>query len=191
MHHLTASKKICPHFHFSLQHGSESVLNRMGRQSTLAEYREILGFLLEQSPRAGIGADIIVGFPGETESDFEGMVDFLSRAPLTYFHVFSYSPRPGTEAAGWPQVGDWKKKARTARLRKLSRQKNLAFRSRFLGQELEAVVIENNGGTAEALTSNYIQVRIPACPVESGRPVLVRLNRVGERETFGEVVTRS
>jgi threonylcarbamoyladenosine tRNA methylthiotransferase MtaB len=191
LRHVTASKKICPHFHLSLQHGSESVLKRMGRQSTVAEYRDTLAFLREQSPQAGIGADIIVGFPCEAESDFEDTVEFLSEAPLTYFHVFSYSPRPGTDAAGWPQVSESKKKARAARLRRMSCQKNLAFRSRFLGQELEAVVIENNGGTADALTSNYIQVRLSACPVESGRPVLVKLNRVREHETVGEVVTRS
>jgi len=186
--HLTASKKICPHFHLSLQHGSEAVLRRMGRQSTVAEYRDTISSLRELSPQAGIGADIIAGFPGETEEDFEQMVEFLTGMPLTYFHVFSYSPRPGTEAADWPQVDDKKKKERAALLRKISRQKNLASRSLFLGQELEAVVIEKEDGTAVVLTSNYIQIRVPACPAEEGQRVRVKPDRVTERETSGTII---
>lgn len=186
--HLTTSKKICPHFHLSLQHGSEAVLRRMGRQSTVAEYRDAISSLRELSPHAGIGADIIAGFPGETDEDFEQMVEFLSGTPLTYFHVFSYSPRPGTEAADWPQVDDKKKKERAALLRKLSRQKNLAFRSLFLGQELEAVVIEKQGAAAVVLTSNYIQIRVPACPAEEGQRVRVKPDRVTERETSGTII---
>ncbi len=186
--HLTASKKICPHFHLSLQHGSEAVLRRMGRQSTVAEYRDAILSLREHSPHACIGADVIAGFPGETEEDFEQMVEFLSETPLTYFHVFSYSPRPGTAAADWPQVDDKKKKERAALLRKLSRRKNLAFRSLFLGQELEAVVIEKEDGAAVVLTSNYIQIRVPACPAEEGRQVRVKPDRVTERETSGTII---
>jgi len=188
--HLTTSKKICPHFHLSLQHGSEAILARMGRQSTPEEYRNILMVLREHSPRAGIGADLIVGFPGETERDFERMIKFVMEVPLTYFHVFSYSPRPGTDAAGWPQVSDQTKKERAGLLRKISRQKNWAFRSLFLGQELEAVVIEKTGGTAEVLTSNYIQVRVPACPAEPGKPVVVRPERITDRDTTGIIVDR-
>jgi len=188
LEHLTASKKICPHFHLSLQHGSEAVLRRMGRQSTVAEYRDAISSLRELSPRAGIGADIIAGFPGETEEDFEQMVEFLTGTPLTYFHVFSYSPRPGTEAADWPQVDDKKKKERSALLRKISRQKNLAFRSLFLGQELEAIVIEKEDGAADVLTSNYIQIRVPACPAEEGQRVRVKPDRVTERETSGTII---
>jgi len=191
LEHLTASKKICPHFHLSLQHGSEAVLRRMGRQSTVAEYRDAISSLRELSPRAGIGADIIAGFPGETEEDFEQMVEFLTGTPLTYFHVFSYSPRPGTEAADWPQVDDKKKKERSALLRKISRQKNLAFRSLFLGQELEAVVIEKEDGVADVLTSNYIQIHVPACPAEEGQRVRVKPDRVTERETLGEIISLS
>jgi len=189
--HLTASKKICQHFHLSLQHGSEAVLRRMGRQGTAAEYRDLIAYLAERSPHAGLGADIIVGFPGETEEDFERMVDFLLGTPLTYFHVFSYSPRPGTEAADWPQVDDKKKKERAFLLRKISRQKNLAFRSLFLGQELEAVVIEKQGAAADVLTSNYIQVHVPACPAEEGQRVRVTIERVAERQSFGEIISLS
>lgn len=186
--HLTASKIICPHFHLSLQHGSEAVLRRMGRQSTVAEYRDTISSLREHSPQAGIGADIIAGFPGETEEDFKQMVEFLSETPLTYFHVFSYSPRPGTEAADWPQVDEKKKKERAALLREISRQKNLAFRSLFLGQELEAVVIEKEGEAADVLTSNYIQIRVPACPAEERQRVRVKPDRVTERGTSGTII---
>jgi threonylcarbamoyladenosine tRNA methylthiotransferase MtaB len=160
----------------------------MGRQSTVAEYRDTISSLREHSPQAGIGADIIAGFPSEKEEDFEQMVEFLSETPLTYFHVFSYSPRPGTEAADWPQVDEKKKKERAALLRKLSRQKNLAFRGLFLGQELEAVVIEKEGEAVDVLTSNYIQIRVPACPAEEGQQVRVKPDCVTERETTGTII---
>jgi len=98
LEHLTTSPKICRHFHLSLQHGSDRILKTMGRSVRRDDFERILWNLRHNAPDAALGADIIVGFPGETDEDFESMRDFLARSPLSYFHVFSYSPRRGTQA---------------------------------------------------------------------------------------------
>ncbi|MGB7295883.1 MAG: MiaB/RimO family radical SAM methylthiotransferase [Candidatus Aminicenantales bacterium] len=183
---LTESGGICPHFHLSLQHGSDRVLKRMGRGSSSAGYRRILERLREGSPAAALGADIIVGFPGEEEKDFDELCDFLAGSPLDYLHVFSYSPRPGTPAAGWPQVGEWEKRRRSSVLRTFSAERRRAFRERFLGRELEAIVVKRKESEGELLTSNYIGVRVPLCSVRPGGEVQVRITRVEEEWAEGE-----
>jgi threonylcarbamoyladenosine tRNA methylthiotransferase MtaB len=187
LEHFASSKTISPHFHLSLQHGSERVLQAMGRKSTLAEYRDIMAFLRSRSPEAALGADIIVGFPGETEEDFESTARFLTDSPLNYFHVFSYSPRPGTAASSLKPVDDKKRKERAARLRKLSQLKNLAFRKSLIGRELGGIVIQKDAHGAEILTGNYIDIRLPSCSAPEGNEVKVKILSVSDKETCGEM----
>lgn len=186
--HLTSSKKICPHFHLSLQHGSDEILQRMGRKIRIEDYRRILEFIRQKSPFAALGADIIVGFPGESDEDFEKMFRFLQRSSLTYFHVFSYSPRPGTEAAQWKQVDEKVKKERASKLRGLSRKKNLSFRQSLLGQAREAVVTKKEHGGSQVLTSNYIKVHLPSCSSDEKDEVRIRITEVTENMTKGKIL---
>jgi threonylcarbamoyladenosine tRNA methylthiotransferase MtaB len=160
----------------------------MGRKIRAKDYRIILSQLREKSPRASLGADIIVGFPGESEDDFEQTYSFLEQSPLTYFHVFAYSPRPGTEASSWSQVEDEAKRKRGALLRELSRKKNSRFRQLFLGKDCEAIVIKKEKQRAEVLTSNYFKVSIPSCPYDEREEVRVRITKVDRYITEGEVV---
>ncbi len=190
MEFITTCEKICPHFHLSLQSGSNEILSRMGRRIEVEAYNEILLSLREKSPCASLGADIIVGFPGETEEEFEHTSTFLKQSPLTYFHVFSYSPRPGTAAASWPQVHDREKTERSAILRKISRAKNEDFRRNFWGKECEAVVIKKGKTEDEVLTSNYLRVCVPSSPYNEKDEVRVLITQVDERETRGKVVNR-
>ncbi len=186
---ITTSEKICPHFHLSLQSGSDEILDRMGRRSKVEAYNEILSSFRERS-HASLGADIIVGFPGETEEEFEQTFAFLKQSPLTYFHVFSYSARPGTVAASWQQVHDRVKKERAALLRGLSRAKNEDFRRNFLGKECEAVIVKKGETEEEVLTSNYLRVYIPSSPCGEKEEVKVLITQVDERKTRGEFVDR-
>jgi threonylcarbamoyladenosine tRNA methylthiotransferase MtaB len=183
--HMTSSRKICPHYHLSLQHGSDDILKRMGRKIKVADYHRILAYLRKNSPQASLGADIIVGFPGESEDDFEETYRFLEKSPLTYFHVFPYSPRPGTAASSWPQTDENVKKRRASLLRRLSRQKNLNFRLRFLDRELDGIVIKNEKEGAEVLTFNYFKVLVPHCPSEEREEVRVQIRKVSQKETIG------
>jgi threonylcarbamoyladenosine tRNA methylthiotransferase MtaB len=189
LEHITEGQKICPHFHLSLQHGSDKILRLMGRRTTISLYLEILAYLRHHSPRASLGADIIVGFPGEGEEEFDQSLSFLERSPLTYFHVFPYSPRPWTAAASWPQVEEKTKKERAWLLRRLGREKNMEFRQKFLGKKEEAIVIKKRQGETEVLTSNYLRVSVPFCPKGEGEEVRVKIIKAGEKETEGIIVS--
>ncbi|MFA4925541.1 MAG: tRNA (N(6)-L-threonylcarbamoyladenosine(37)-C(2))-methylthiotransferase MtaB [Candidatus Aminicenantales bacterium] len=188
---IAGEDKICPHFHLSLQHASPEVLKKMGRRSQPEEYLEILNYLHDQRPEASLGADIITGFPEESEEDYLFLKKFLETSPLTYFHVFSYSPRPGTPAARWPGVPEKIKKDRADGLRKISREKNLAFKLKFLNQARRAIVVRKKGDRAEALTDNYIKVILTGNKSQEAglrQLVPVRINRVTATEVTGEVV---
>ncbi len=184
---LTSSGKICPHFHLSLQNGSDRILERMGRKIKTEQYKGILHDLREKSPLASLGADIIVGFPGESEDDFAQTYSFLEQSPLTYFHVFTYSPRPGTAAASWPQVESNLKRQRAALLRDLSRKKNASFRKLFVGKECNGIVIKKERARTEVLTSNYLKVFIPSCPYQEKEEVRVRIVKA-DGGTTGELI---
>ena len=184
---ITADPKVCPHFHVSLQHASERVLRLMGRAGGPEMYARTLEELRRRAPDAALGADIIVGFPGETEDDFRELRSFLERSPLTYFHVFTFSPRPATPAAERPHLPNGVVRDRAVDLRRLSAEKGLRFRELFLGRELEAVVIQNAGRGAEVLTANNIRVRVPSCRAPEREFVRVRVSRVLPGRTEGEV----
>ena len=186
---LTTSPSLCPHFHLSLQHGSERLLRRMGRRGGAALYSPVLVALRERSPQAALGADIIVGFPGETQADFDETREFLERSPLTYLHVFSYSPRPGTPAASWPQVSPLLKKERAAALRCISAAKSLAFGRRFIGRELEAVVVKQARGIFHLLTANYLSLTAPADGHQSPGPLRVLVSHEADGRLRGVVLS--
>jgi threonylcarbamoyladenosine tRNA methylthiotransferase MtaB len=184
---ITSSPIVCPHFHISLQHGSDDILRRMGRNVKVADYKQILNVLVQKSPNAALGADFIVGFPGETEADFESMVDFVEKSPLTYLHVFSYSQRPGTPAARWKQVEERIKKERAAGLRDLSKRKNERFRMGLIGSIWDGVVIEHQNRLAHILTSNYVQVDVSDCMADERERVQVKITKVQGNKTRGQI----
>jgi threonylcarbamoyladenosine tRNA methylthiotransferase MtaB len=211
---VAGNPKICQHFHFSLQHASKRVLDKMGRAIGPDRYESILGSLRYRSPSAALGADVIVGFPEETDEDFAALEDFLRRSPLTYFHVFSYSPRDGTPAALKPQTSEFIKRARSSALRRLSTEKSFRFRQSFAGRELDAIVIRSSNdrkghddeegerrdpsggrpGAADAgsrrpevLTDNYVRVFVPSSAAPERESVRVRITRVLPGSTEGVI----
>lgn len=188
--HMTSSARIAPHYHLSLQSGSSSVLESMGRGASSPEgYERIVDGLRKASPDASIGADILVGFPAETDGEFLKTRDFLSSVSANYFHVFPYSPREGTAAARMKQVAVRKRMERAADLRALSAEKDLLFRKGFLGRELDGVVISRNGEGAEVLTGNFIPVSVPVCPAPRGEWAEVRITGVSASGTTGEIAS--
>jgi threonylcarbamoyladenosine tRNA methylthiotransferase MtaB len=176
---ITTDPRICPHYHLSLQHASENVLQRMGRSSRSADYADALRRLRAGRPDAALGADIIVGFPGESEADFLELRDFLESSPLTYFHVFGFSPRPDTPAAAWPPVRDADRRRRSSVLREISARKRLVFQQSFVGRELDGIVVKSSDGTARVLTGNYIDVLVRGCGAPSGAAVRIRVDEAG------------
>ncbi len=184
-----ASKRIRPHFHLSLQHASENVLRAMNRSGSAESFSRILDRYRERSPWAALGADIIVGFPGETERDFRAAEEFLEASPLTAVHVFAYSARPGTPAARLPRLEDRVRKERADRLRAFARERDFRFRRAQEGRVEEAVVINRRGAEAAVLTANAIDVRVPICGTPEGETVRVRIGPATGAGTRGEIVS--
>ena len=178
---LAANPRICPHFHLPLQSGEASILRRMNRAYTPALYAEVVRRIATQMPEAAIGCDILVGFPGESEEQFESAFGFLSRLPLAYLHVFSYSPRPDTAALRLgPPVPVALRQERSLRLRNLDRELRRRFAARQAGT-VQAVLPEGPCGAGEwqGLTGNYLRVRFPWTPTASPAMPLVLLEETG------------
>jgi threonylcarbamoyladenosine tRNA methylthiotransferase MtaB len=149
---------VAPHFHLPLQHASNGVLERMRRPYTIEKYSELVDDIRARVPHAAIGSDVIVGFPGETDEDFQRLTDYLDRSPLTHIHVFPYSDRPGTEASSLGgKVHGGVVKARGERVREISRALQTRFRASLVGTTRPALTIED--GTV-AVTDNYIRVAV-------------------------------
>ncbi len=163
---MTSSKNVCDHFHLSLQSGSDSVLSRMNRKYTTEEFMEKVEIIRKYMPQAGITTDIIVGFPGETDEEFNETMNFVKAVGFSRIHVFKYSPRKGTPAASMDgQIhGDVKSK-RSEELIKLGEELAIAFNSKFNHKKLAVLFEEKTKGKSnvyEGYTTNYIRVQVPS-----------------------------
>ena len=161
---VASSERIAPHFHVPLQSGSDRILRAMHRWYRSEHYAERIQRIRRLSPGAAIGADVIVGFPGEKEAEFQTTADFIERLPLTYLHVFSFSVRPGTAAAALPEreyVAPDVIRHRARFLRSLGEKKASAFRAAQSGRTLRALTLARTGEDwTEALTGNYLKVEV-------------------------------
>ncbi len=161
---MASSAKLCHFLHLPLQSGDDAVLRRMGRRYTRDRFRSVVEYAVERLPDLGLGTDIIVGFPGETDAEFENTIAFIDSLPFSNLHVFSYSPRRGTPAAEMNHQVDPKvKRDRSARLIALGKTKRETFASSFSGRPVTALIerIDDNGA-ASGWTDQYLPVRITA-----------------------------
>jgi len=151
--------EIAPHFHLPLQHASDRVLATMRRPYTIDYYASLVADIRRRIPHASIGSDVIVGFPGESDVDFEALTAYLEASPLTHVHVFPYSDRPGTAAARMKnKVAGPVIRERAQRARDIGRQLSNRFHDSQVGTDHRALTIDD--GTM-AVTGNYLKVRIP------------------------------
>ena len=185
-------KGLCRHLHIPLQSGDDAVLAAMKRDYTAGFYQDLVEGIAARVPGIALGADVMVGFPGEGEKQFENTVRLIQNSPLTHLHVFSYSRRPGTEAAVMDdQVPEQIKKERSERLRELGREKNAAFRKRFAGSALNVVIESKTDpatGALSGLTDNYIRVLIPELKQEAvGKEVTVKITESETPLTIGTI----
>jgi threonylcarbamoyladenosine tRNA methylthiotransferase MtaB len=156
---VAASPRLAPHFHLPLQHASDRVLAAMRRPYTIEYYASLVEYIRACVPHASIGSDIIVGFPGETDDDFDRLAAYLERSPLTHIHVFPYSDRPGTPASALKdKVDGVVVRERGQRIREIGRLLSERFRDSQVGTAHRALTLED--GTL-AVTGNYLKVRIP------------------------------
>jgi threonylcarbamoyladenosine tRNA methylthiotransferase MtaB len=163
---VAESPRIAKHAHVPMQSGSDSVLRRMHRKYRPWHYREKIEKIRAAMPDAAIGADVMVGFPGETEAEFEQTRRMIEDLPFTYLHVFTFSARPGTPAAVMGnQVPVNIARERNRVLRDLGDKNKLNFMRSFIGRKLEAITLNityEDGGDhwTEALTDNYLKMRV-------------------------------
>ena len=164
---FASTDRLAEHFHMPLQSGSDRILAAMHRWYRTEHYARRVDLIRERLPHAAIGADVIAGFPGETEADHEATLAFIERLPFTYLHVFSYSARPGTPAASLPnQVPVHIIKRRARQLRALGESKSAAFRQSQLDRTLRVLTLRRDAnderlGVTPALSSNYLRVLRP------------------------------
>lgn len=155
--------RLARHLQIPLQSGCDTVLLRMRRNYRTADYARVVERLRAAVPDIGLGADVIVGFPGETDAEFDATCRFIEGSPLNYLHVFSYSARPGTPAAAMPgALAPPVVRERSARLRALGRDLSLRFRRAFVGRDVPALVLREvrPDGRLRALTDNFIDVGV-------------------------------
>jgi len=157
---VASSPRICKHAHVPLQSGSDKVLRRMHRKYRPWHYADRIERIRQAMPDAAIGADVMVGFPGETADDFEQTRAFIDSLPFTYLHVFTYSSRPGTPSAEMPdQVPVQVARERNRILRTLANEKKRVFMETFVGREVQAITLTHfDGEYTEALTDNYLKL---------------------------------
>lgn len=191
MQSILNTGKVCDHFHLSLQSGSDTVLKRMNRKYTCDEYRNIVKLIRKYMPSAGITTDIIVGFPGETEEEFNETYEFVKEIGFSRIHVFKYSPRKGTPAAkSKEQVDGNIKNIRSERLISLGEELMLKFNSNFIGKNLTVLFEEESKKEKdyiEGYTTNYIRVKVQQKPDLLGKIVDVKINSMKDEFLLGEI----
>ena len=183
-----ASPRIAKHAHVPLQSASDRILRRMHRRYRPWHYEDRIQRIHAAMPRAAIGADVMVGFPGESGEDFEETRAFIERLPFTYLHVFTYSSRPGTPSAQMPeQVPVHQARERNHVLRELAARKKRSFQEQFLGQTLPALTLTHvSHGRTEALTGNYQKLWL-AGELPANRMLSARIHSIDGEALLGEV----
>lgn len=173
---------FCPHFHLPLQSGDDLILKKMHRPYTRSLFRNQIIKINELLPDAAIGVDTLIGFPGETEKAFENTYSLISELPVTYLHVFPFSPRKGTSASSYPQPVDSKTiKARCKRMRSLGHVKRKNFYKKFTGKPVEILIEDKRDkftGLLKGITSNYIPVYVNGDDNLKNTLVQLRIDKV-------------
>ncbi|MDT8441506.1 MAG: tRNA (N(6)-L-threonylcarbamoyladenosine(37)-C(2))-methylthiotransferase MtaB [Desulfuromonadales bacterium] len=183
------SAAICPHFHVPLQSGDNAVLRRMQRTYDRELFRERIMAIHARLPHAGIGLDVITGFPGETEQEFANTCRLIEGLPVSDLHVFPYSRRPGTVAAAFAdQVPGDVSRQRAESLRQLAAAKQRAFAGRFIGETLEVVVENSDDGMLRGVSRNYLDVCFAGPNTVRGQAVPVRIVGIVDDHLTGELL---
>ena len=180
--YVAKSRRFCRHFHIPLQSGDDDVLKKMQRPYTRNYFHDLVFKINKQLPDAAVGADILVGFPGETREAFENTYNLILASPIAYLHVFPFSSRPGTPASKFAdKVAPETIKKRCARIRRLGVEKKVGFYKKFRGQILEVLIEETRDkktALLRGISSNYIPVLIDAPDAHMNTIVQVRIEKL-------------
>ncbi|MGH9401563.1 MAG: tRNA (N(6)-L-threonylcarbamoyladenosine(37)-C(2))-methylthiotransferase MtaB [Terriglobia bacterium] len=195
---VAAEPRLADHFHVPLQSGSDRILRQMNRRYWAAQYAERILAIRESMPNCGIGADVMTGFPGETDRDHAESARFIESLSFTYLHIFPYSSRPSTPAAACAdQVNGRIAHERSAEIRAVIGRKRQTFLATQIGRTLSAVTLsgraeradkaDRGDGETTALSSNFVAISLPECRIGPNRLAEVRVNRAHEGRLYGIV----
>lgn len=185
---LVKLNKICDHFHLSLQSGCNATLKRMNRKYTTEQFEKVAQLLRQAFSNVHLTTDIIVGFPGETEEEFETTYDFLKKIQFYKMHVFQYSPRKGTVASTMPnQIEGNIKEERSKKLIQLSNGNQKAYHEVYLGKQVQVLFEEQQDGYIKGHTTNYMVVKIQTQKNLANTIQMVKIVDSNEAELVGEL----
>lgn len=188
---IATEEKLCRHLHLPLQNGSDKILEAMNRDYTVQQYADKIAEIRSKIPQIALTTDVMVGFPGETDEDFEATYQLIEELAFSDLHVFKYSKREGTAAAKFPnQVHSKVKKERSAKLRRLADDLALQYRKKFLGTKLDVLIEEERDGSTgllTGLTDNYLRVMIDDQDQYRKELIEVELNKLQEDYLFGKI----
>lgn len=190
---IADNEKICPHLHIPLQSGDDTILSKMRRNYNSGQYVDTVLRALEKIPRLGLGADVIIGFPGETDTSFENTRKLIESLPFTYLHSFAYSPRKGTEAYDFKSsLAKTIKKARNKILTDLAEEKSLHFRRQLIGETV-TVLFENQRDTVTGYLKGHTEHYVPVIAQGGDRLmnqlVQVKIKAVRDQQVSGCVLS--
>jgi len=186
---LWQNGRLCPHFHLSLQSGSDAVLRRMKRKYTPADYLKAVELIRSVVPEAAVTTDVIVGFPSETDGEFEETLEFCKKIKFARIHVFPFSPRPGTAAAEMPQpVTDAVKKDRSDRMLALAKESARNFQQGLLGKTADVLWEQKSANVWSGLTGNYIKVYARSSDELTNTVTPVKLLKLYRDGVWGEPI---
>jgi threonylcarbamoyladenosine tRNA methylthiotransferase MtaB len=182
--------RICPHFHLSIQSGDNEILASMNRGYKAEAVNRAIGKLISARSESTVGADFIVGFPGETQKQFENTLSMIETNPIHHLHVFSYSDRPGTQAAGLPnKVTPSQKNQRREILQEMAKHKKRDHLHGFIGRTLDAIVEkQDENGLITATTNNFLKVQFTCNDDIAKKLVAVAIRSADEESLRGELV---
>jgi len=190
---MASSSKLCPYLHIPLQSGDDRILSSMNRPYNVKEFTYLIRQATTAIPDLGLGTDLMAGFPGETEEDFERTLNIARELPFSYFHVFTYSQRPGTAAAKLPnQVPVAVARRRAKVLTELSRVKRLAFAEGYVGSTLTVLFESGNAdGFSSGTTANFLKVAVPSTIDLSNQLEKVFITGSSDRWALGKLTRQS
>jgi threonylcarbamoyladenosine tRNA methylthiotransferase MtaB len=190
---VAAEPRLAQHFHVPLQSGCDRILRLMNRRYWTKQYAERLLAIHAQIPNAAMGADVMVGFPGETAQDHAASLRFIESLPYTYLHIFPFSARPGTPASTAPgQVNGRVARERSQEIREIVNAKRQAFLAAQVGRRALAHALDDTDeGARVALTTNYLKIALPGCEVPPNRLIDVQIARFVDGKLFGYMAESS
>jgi threonylcarbamoyladenosine tRNA methylthiotransferase MtaB len=186
---LIKERNICSHLHIPLQSGSDRILKLMNRRYTTGLYQQLINKIITETPDIAIGTDIITGFPGESDKDFDDTVKFIEQLPLSYIHVFPYSKRPDTKALLLSDfITEKVKKGRGKKLLKISKYKENNYIAMNMGMVLDVIVEKKNiiTGCYSAISDNYLRLSVKAESLKAGQNLKVRVRSLTDAGLLAE-----